>query len=668
MGRVTGISLVLLLVMSMALIGVGPVSALAVVRVDPTQSYKAAGGTFSVTVKVDNVVDIYGFTVKLKYNNKGMVLNHTTITPGDVVAGRAYFPLDTSKYNQYVEFTITFTDPPPGKTGSFTLVQIGFIVLVAGQSDLDLGAANVDTKLGDSTATPIPFTPQDGDFHSPITISVFPSSVGYPGIVPVTFTVDLMIANAYNVHSIEMKLGYDTSVLDATDAKEGPFLSSFGATTFTKTINDPGGYAMVNVTLAAGLEGSGSGKVANVTFYGNVKPAVSALTIYDAKIAEKNGAPIKPAAITLVPGQYLNVVPKATLAALPATIKNPALTPGKFFSIDINITDALDLFGFEFKLGYETLLLDVDKVEEGEFLKKGTSPPGSGTFVGKNETREDLGRVWLAITRYGVSSGVTGSGRLAKITFKVTGTGKTPLDLYDTKLGTSTGESLPHDTYDSFFDNVPTLLVDVYTQKTAGALFLPGEDIIISALVTWMGVGQSGVTVAISVRDPTGTVVLDRAPVTDINGKIQLAPFKLSQYKPFGTYTVYATAELMGYKGTDTVTFAFNWKMVITSKTGAATVARGSLWTFTIKVKNNDNVNVFAVVTETEFDSWGQLLGRWSFSGLFVPGTTTLTGSIMIPTWAQLGEGTGYAGVYNNYPHLGGTAYSPEVTINFMIV
>jgi len=101
---------------------------------------------------------------------------------------------------------------------------------------------------------------------------------------------------------------------------------------------------------------------------------------------------------------------------------------GETFQVYINIRDVSRLQGFDFRLSYDTRLLDCTGLEEGTFLSD-----VNHTFVAKLEVDDGycctLGRVWLAVCIYGIGY-ADGNGTLAIITFNATATGETVLDLY----------------------------------------------------------------------------------------------------------------------------------------------------------------------------------------------------------------------------------------------
>ena len=99
------------------------------------------------------------------------------------------------------------------------------------------------------------------------------------------------------------------------------------------------------------------------------------------------------------------------------------------FNISINIITTDQIYAGEFKLYFNKTKINANSVVEGDFLKK----DGASTFpvIIINNTE---GWISFADTRFGVQSGVTGSGTLANISFNVTSSGASILDLINVTL------------------------------------------------------------------------------------------------------------------------------------------------------------------------------------------------------------------------------------------
>jgi hypothetical protein len=119
-----------------------------------------------------------------------------------------------------------------------------------------------------------------------------------------------------------------------------------------------------------------------------------------------------------------------TIFVDPASLSDPS-SP---FTVNINVSNVEDLYGWEFKLYYNRTILSNSSVTEGSFL----SSAGSTYFSVVNNTdtyNATHGRYWVSCTLLTNTPGKTGSGTLATISFTVDGPGGTsPLVLADTDL------------------------------------------------------------------------------------------------------------------------------------------------------------------------------------------------------------------------------------------
>lgn len=150
------------------------------------------------------------------------------------------------------------------------------------------------------------------------------------------------------------------------------------------------------------------------------------------------------------------------------------VSKGQTFTIEVKLTDVTLLYGLEFKVYWDTLLLDLVGVDV-------ISPWGSSYFIAKNETREDLGRYWLAVSAY-LTPAFTGDATLARLTFRVAYDPIYPagencaIDLADTKLSTYDGVAIYHMTHDgiySIYSTKPVLAIspNSYTSHYLGETF-----------------------------------------------------------------------------------------------------------------------------------------------------------------------------------------------------
>ena len=138
-----------------------------------------------------------------------------------------------------------------------------------------------------------------------------------------------------------------------------------------------------------------------------------------------------------------------------------------------NVTADMNLVGFEFKLSYNTTLLQVLSVDNGTFLEGFAGPPNGGVLYYGPYFGSDY--VLFAGLILPNASGIwhapfpSGNGTIASITFKViyqpyglqNPTNYCNLTLFDTKLADFQANPIPHDVQGGSYGIVPTPLGDI---------------------------------------------------------------------------------------------------------------------------------------------------------------------------------------------------------------
>lgn len=144
----------------------------------------------------------------------------------------------------------------------------------------------------------------------------------------------------------------------------------------------------------------------------------------------------------------LSSPPSTVLFVEPQTIQR---TTGQNFTININISNVVDLYGWEFKLGWNASLLDSVSVDEGPFLSAHARALGGNTIFHNylNTTDEHL---VVDCSLEGQVPGVNGNGTLATIQFQVRESGTCDLHLYDTQLLDSNGTAISHTVQSGHFN------------------------------------------------------------------------------------------------------------------------------------------------------------------------------------------------------------------------
>lgn len=141
---------------------------------------------------------------------------------------------------------------------------------------------------------------------------------------------------------------------------------------------------------------------------------------------------------------YPPAVPIPQLYVDSVTLEGPML--GDTFSINVTLINVTNLCGFEFKLYWNTSLLNLVTVK--------LNIPWASYFVGKNETNETIGRYWVGVAANASEPPFNGSTVLATLTYEVAYVPIYPeiatstFVLNDTILGDPDGNPIIHLDYD----------------------------------------------------------------------------------------------------------------------------------------------------------------------------------------------------------------------------
>jgi hypothetical protein len=162
------------------------------------------------------------------------------------------------------------------------------------------------------------------------------------------------------------------------------------------------------------------------------------------------GENIKYLSLILLSILALSLANVASAQALPLIYIDPAensYNAGESFTVDVNIAEAVDLFSYETKLGYDPNILEPTSIQEGPFIKDQTTSP-TGTMFSSIYGDNWVYAICVTVGKY---PGVSGSGTLFNVTFNVIDPGACDLDLYNSIMLNSTGALLSHDSADGYF-------------------------------------------------------------------------------------------------------------------------------------------------------------------------------------------------------------------------
>jgi hypothetical protein len=163
----------------------------------------------------------------------------------------------------------------------------------------------------------------------------------------------------------------------------------------------------------------------------------------------------------------------ATVAVSPPSI---TASVGQDCSVDVDISNVSDLYGWEFYLGWNSSLLSFVSVNEGPFLQSG----GNTYFTYYLNTTNE--HIIVDCTLEGEIPGVSGNGTLATITFDVTNAGQCQLNLYNVDLRDSSDAEIPSQ---AISGNFTSLLHDVAVTSVIASptITLPGTIVNVNVTV-----------------------------------------------------------------------------------------------------------------------------------------------------------------------------------------
>ena len=310
----------------------------------------------------------------------------------------------------------------------------------------------------------------------------------------------------------------------------------------------------------------------------------------------------------------------------------PAL--GETFKVNVSVADVSDLKVIDFKLYWNTTLLDCLDAEVHPFL-----PPM--WWKPQSEINETLGRYWQYINSSGDPT--SGSEPLVTLTFNITYEPVWPenatclLDLADNKLFDSNEDLIPHDVYDGKYSYYSNELLSITTVTDKPWYWLMLDTINVYGNLT---LGYSLVPdglVALEIDDPTNQIIRIRTLSTGIPPENQ-------------------TVEIVDVIpcGDDYVPRSWFY--------------RGYMAYFNVTVKNNDSKPRSVLVVINIYDANSTPLSASMFT-LSVSANGTKYGIVgkPIPDTASLGDAQVYVSALSGLPRVGGTAYCPEEPASFEI-
>lgn len=415
--------------------------------------------TFKVNVSLRDVLyehDLVGVEFKLFWNPDVLEGVSMALPPGhmfqaaqddgniwvikktvDKTAGVAWYMVTCSSLQQGYENGYL------PLVGDGVLATITFKVKAFGRTPLELGV----TKLSNGAASPIPHNVENGYFRNTLvvtaTMKVEPKSIVDVSLVQnTTFSVNISIVNVVDLKSFEFKLSFNPLIINALNVSLGEMFPEPSPTIPPPWINNTEGWIKYGATLPEGEPPkSGNGTLA-IIFFNVTGLGATPLTLSEIQLIDYYGEAIPYVSFD----GYFNNVLLAKLYVNPPEIIDPALVPPKTFTIDINLYNIENMYGYEFNLTFNKNVLICLSIDVHDVLNE-------TNYVTDSVISNTKGFVWVKVDYYPPAEPITSYENitLVTITFRVKSMGVSSLDLHDTQLVDPEGQAIPHEVGDGLF-------------------------------------------------------------------------------------------------------------------------------------------------------------------------------------------------------------------------
>jgi len=417
---------------------------------------------FNIKAKIANVTNFYGFDIQLKWDKTILEYkNHTARVPvqtyPDGVLNSPFMQLtETVDENDSISGAEPGTmawigysskSPAAAFNGSGTMVEITFRVRGTGRCKIEF----VATAIADKSGMPITHDRQDAFFNnaplpSPVNIRIYPPSIVDSALTPCHNTsIDVKVFAVTELYTFEFWIDYNSTVLNITEVTVNPLFTI----TDVQILQDQG-KVRINATVGPTPQGySGDLTLATVKFH-VTDIGQTPLDLHDVRLIDKFAQNIP---TREVGDGYFNNMLITKMFVSPPEIIDPTMKPGDIFTIDIKLENAIGMYDYEFKLGYETAVLNA--------LGAVVLPPNNDTnFIVELKINDTQGVIWVKVQYYPPAQPISiyAAAAVTRIFFQVQSYGQTILDLYETRISDPSGNGMTHVAEDGFF---ATLLRDV---------------------------------------------------------------------------------------------------------------------------------------------------------------------------------------------------------------
>jgi len=531
------------------------------------------GSTITINASVIDVSDIYAWQVKITFNPTIINCSKIWLPSDHIFAGKSMtdVPPVLDNVNGYVMYGATLVGEIPTFSGSGTLCQLNFTVIGKGASNINFSTPyGEDTFLLNSTLDIVSVEIINGYFANAI-----------PPIASFDYSPKTPIVN--ESVTFNASASYDP---DGTIAKyEWAFGDSQTSTgkIVTHTYNAPGTYTVSLKVIDN--DGLASIETKNITVY-----------------------EYKPTKL------YVN----------PKEISNPTLLPPSLIQLNITIEGVKDMYGYEFKLSYDTDMLTCIGAIINIIQNQTNFTPT--IFI-----NDGAGYIWINVSYRQPSTPITANEpeNLVTLYLQIDKIGYSQLHLNETKIWDAYGNEISHQTEDGF---IMTLIRDVSIAEINPSNTWTYQNWTVSINVVAKNLGNTSESFNVSVYYNETLIgvypVTNLAPATQTTIIVEWDTTGI----PEGIYQLKAEASLVPYEYNITNNALINGTIIVVTKirdVSIASVNSSRNWAFpgmsvniTLIAENlgefNESFNINVYCNET-------VLATYFISNLASKSETALT-------------------------------------------
>ena len=263
-----------------------------------------------------------------------------------------------------------------------------------------------------------------------------------------TFTVYLNTRNVSNLAGWQADITFDPDVLKANSVSEGNFLKQKGGRThFRKGTIDNQKGKISGLSSARVSQGGvdGQGRLLSVTF--------TAKTAGETRVSLREFHAGSSTGKTILSPTLETIITVGTSTVRPPPVSDVSddgfslstgATPvrdGDSFILRFRAENIVDLAGWQTDIAFDPAVLEVVKVNEGDFLKKG----GVDTFFLQGTIDNTAGKI-TKINSARLRGGVDGTGTLLSVTFTAKAAGETRITFSNFQAGNRRSEVIASNT------------------------------------------------------------------------------------------------------------------------------------------------------------------------------------------------------------------------------